>query len=237
MNRFVAAVAAMLMSVGLLSGCGEDEQQVTVLAAASLTETFGTLAKEYERDHPGVKVRLVFGASSTLARQAKSGSPGDVIATASTASLSGVNGVGKPRVFARNRLAIAVPSTNPGKVRRLADLSRPDLRIAVCAPQVPCGEVARRATDAGGVDIQPDTYEQDVKAVLAKVKLGEVDAGLVYHTDVIAAGSAVTGIAINPPAQTSYPVLALRAAGSDFAAFVLSPRGRAVLTAAGFDPP
>ncbi len=238
MSRLVARAVAACIGVGLLAACqAEDKQQITVLAAASLTESFGTLAREYERAHPNVRVRLVFGASTTLARQVKAGGPGDLIATASTASLGGVKGVGKPTDFARNRLAIAVPPGNPGRVRRLADLSRPDLRIAVCAPQVPCGEAARRALSAAKVGAKPDTYEQDVKAVLAKVKLGEVDAGLVYRTDVLAAGKAVIGIDIEPPVTTSYPILALKERGSGFRDFVLSARGRAVLTAAGFDPP
>lgn len=240
MRRPAAIVAvAALIAVGLLTGCGKGDnpERITVLAAASLTETFSTLAKEYERAHPNVQVRLVFGASSTLARQVQSGSPGDLIATASTTTLTGVKGVGKPRIFARNRLVIAVPRANPGKVRSLSDLSRAGLRIAVCAPQVPCGAVARQAFATAKVDAKPDTYEQDVKAVLAKVKLGEIDAGLVYRTDVLAAGSAVTGIPIEPPATTSYPILALKQSGTGFAAFVLSARGRAVLAAAGFDPP
>ncbi len=238
MIRLAAAVIATALTLGVLIGCSaDDKDQITVLAAASLTESFTTLAKEYERAHPGVRVRLVFGASSSLARQVKSGSPGEVIATASAASLSGVRGVGPPATFARNRLAIAVPRSNPGKIRSLADLGRPGLRIAVCAPQVPCGEVARRGIDAAGVAVRPDTFESDVKAVLAKVTLGEVDAGLVYRTDIRAAGSAVTGIDINPPATTTYSIVAIRASGSDFAAFVGSPRGLAVLTAAGFDPP
>jgi len=239
MRRSAAALAATLTAVALLTACSrpDPERQLTVLAAASLTESFGILAREYERDHPGQQVRLVFGASSTLARQVRSGSPGDLLATASTASISGVTGVGEPAIFARNRLAIAVPHDNPGNVRRLADLSRTGLRIAVCAPQVPCGEVARRAISAGGLTVRPDTYEQDVKAVLAKVKLGEVDAGLVYRTDVLAAGSAVIGLLIEPPATTSYHILALQPSGSAFVDFILSARGRAVLRAAGFDAP
>jgi molybdate transport system substrate-binding protein len=232
-------LAALLAATALITGCTQQQadKQVTVLAAASLTESFRTIAREYERAHPGVTVRLVFGASSTLARQAAAGAPGDVLATASTSTISGVKGVGRPVVFAHNRLAIATPPSNPGKVRGIADLARPDLRIAVCAQQVPCGDAAQRAFAAAHITGRPDTYEQDVKAVLTKVELGEVDAGVVYRTDVRAAGARVRGIPVNPPIFTSYPILALRSAGKDFVQFVLSAKGRAVLAAAGFDPP
>ena len=236
MTRLLAAVLA---AVAVLPACGDQprDDQITVLAAASLTESFGVLAREYERANGGVRVRLVFGASSTLARQVREGAPGDVLATASPATIRGVGGVGRPVVFARNRIAIAVPPDNPGAVRTIGDLARPGLRVAVCAPQVPCGDAARRAFAAAGLGVRPDTYEQDVKAVLAKVKLGEVDAGLVYRTDIQAAGRTVSGVAVEPPATTDYPILTLHQRGSAFVAFVQSAAGRRVLAAAGFDPP
>lgn len=230
-------LAATLAVTGCGSGAKAKSEQITVLAAASLTESFTTLAHEYERAHPGVRVRLVFGASSSLARQVAAGAPADVIATASPSTIRGLGGVGRPAVFAHNRLAIAVPPGNPGHVHGLADLARPALRVAVCAPQVPCGDAARRAFAAAHVAGRPDTYEQDVKAVLAKVELGEVDAGLVYRTDIQAAGRRVLGLPVEPPVVAAYPIVALRAAGSGFVAFVRSARGRAVLAAAGFDPP
>jgi len=235
-------LALLLSAIVLLAGCGSPaanakSEQITVLAASSLTEAFTTLAHEYERSHPGVRVRLVFGASSSLARQVSAGAPGDVIATASMSTIKGLRGVGKPAVFAHNRLAIAVPPGNPGNVHGLADLGRPELRVAVCAPQVPCGDAARRAFAAAHVIGRPDTYEQDVKAVLAKVELGEVQAGLVYRTDIKAAGRRVVGFPIDPPVVAACPIVALRAVGSGFVAFVRSARGRAVLAAAGFDPP
>ena len=236
MRRALVAFAATLLP---LAACSEQprHREITVLAASSLTESFRTLAGEYERAHPNVQVRLVFGASSTLARQAAAGAPADVIATASSSTIGGLKGVARPRVFAHNRLAIAVPPSNPGHVKGVGDLARPELRIAVCAPQVPCGDAARRAFSAAHVTGRPDTYEQDVKAVVAKVELGEVDAGVVYRTDVRAAGSRVRGLDVEPPVMTDYPILVLRDAGVGFADLVLSARGRAVLVAAGFDPP
>ncbi|MDQ6874132.1 MAG: molybdate ABC transporter substrate-binding protein [Actinomycetota bacterium] len=238
MRRLAILLSATLALAGCGSGAAKAKSdQITVLAASSLTEAFTTLAHEYERAHPGVRVRLVFGASSSLARQVTAGAPADVIATASMSTIKGLSGVGKPAVFAHNRLAIAVPPGNPGNVHGLADLGRPALRVAVCAPQVPCGDAARRAFAAAHITGRPDTYEQDVKAVLAKVELGEVDAGLVYRTDIQAAGRRVIGLPVDPPVVAAYPILALRAAGSGFVAFVRSGRGRAVLAAAGFDPP
>lgn len=222
-----------------LAGCSSPppRQQVTVLAASSLTESFRTLAAAYEKAHSRVDVRLVFGASSSLARQVAAGSPGDVIATASQSTLTGLKGIAPPAVFARNRLEIAVPPGNPGRVRALADLGRPALRVAVCATQVPCGDAARRAFAAAHVTGRPDSYEPDVKAVLTKVELGEVDAGLVYATDVRAAGRRAVGLPVDPPVLAAYPIVALRRAGAGFVAFVRSAQGEAILAAAGFERP
>jgi len=144
----------------------------------------------------------------------------------------------------RNRLQIAVPADNPGTVTGLADFAKPDLVIALCAPKVPCGAAATQAFEAAGITPSVDTEEQDVKAALAKVILGEVDAALVYRTDVLAAGEKVKGIAFAQAdeAVNDYPIaVTTEAANPDaaaaFVAFVLSPEGQQVLTAAGFDSP
>lgn len=221
---------------------------ITVFAAASLTETFTALGKEFEKAHPGTKVGFNFGASSTLARQVTEGAPGDVFAAASGTTMDTVtkagDAAGTPAVFARNRLEIAVPAANPGHVRGLADFARPELRIAVCAPQVPCGAAAAKAFAAAGTTPKPDTLEQDVKATLAKVVSGEVDAALVYRTDVRAAGAAVRGLDFPEAAKAvnDYPIVVLRgsrnaATAAAFRDFVLSPAGRSALVAAGFDAP
>jgi molybdate transport system substrate-binding protein len=148
-----------------------------------------------------------------------------------------------PTVFARNRLQIAVPEDDPGGVQGLADLARPELTIALCAKQVPCGAAAEKAFAAAGLTPAPDTLEQDVKAALSKVVLGEVDAALVYRTDVLAAGGDVRGIAFPEAEQAvnDYPVVALTrapnaAAARAFVERVLSPAGQRVLADAGFDP-
>lgn len=220
---------------------------VTVFAAASLTGTFTALGHAFEAAHPGTTVRFSFAGSSSLAQQILAGAPVDVFAAASTATMSLVTdaaptGQEAPAVFARNRLEIAVPAGNPGHVTGLADLARPELRVALCAPQVPCGAAADAVFAAAGLTPAPDTLEQDVKAVLTKVELGEVDAGLVYRTDVIAGGDAVQGIDFpqSAAAVTEDPIVVLPGAPNPVAAqafvdLVRSPRGRAVLSAAGFE--
>jgi molybdate transport system substrate-binding protein len=221
---------------------------ITVFAAASLTGTFTQLGTQFEKAHPGTEVGFNFGASSTLARQLTEGAPGDVFAAASGTTMDTVtkagDAAGMPAVFARNRLEIAVPPANPGHVRGLADLARPELRIAICAPQVPCGAAAGTTFAAAGVTPRPDTLEQDVKATLAKVVSGEVDAALVYRTDVRAAGAAVRGLDLPEAADAvnDYPIVALAesrnaATAAAFRDFVLSAAGRSVLVAAGFDAP
>jgi molybdate transport system substrate-binding protein len=250
---------AVVVLVLALTGCGGSEASsgprpsgtasvsgtVTVLAAASLTGSFEQIAARFETAHPGTDVVLSFGASSALAQQVLSGAPADVFAAASPATMRTVTDAGQapePQVFARNRLQIAVPPDNPGKVTGLADLTKPALKIALCAPKVPCGAAAAEALEAAGLTPSVDTEEQDVKAALAKVTLGEVDAALVYRTDVLAAGTTVKGISFPEAdeAVNDYPVAVLAEApnprgAAAFAAFVLSAEGQAVLAAAGFD--
>lgn len=232
-------------------GGGSSSSQVsgtvTVFAAASLTGSFEQIATAFEAANPGTDVVVSFGASSVLAQQVVSGAPVDVFAAASPATMKIVTDAGDaldPQVFVRNRLQIAVPADNPGRVTGLADLTRPALKIALCAPKVPCGTAAAEAFEAAGLTPSVDTEEQDVKAALAKVTLGEVDAALVYRTDVLAAGAKVKGIAF-PEADKAindYPIAVTTdatnpAAATAFVAYVLSREGQAVLAAAGFDNP
>jgi molybdate transport system substrate-binding protein len=149
-----------------------------------------------------------------------------------------------PRVFAANVLEIAVPPSNPGQVTGVDSLSRPDVTTAVCQPQVPCGAAARTLFHNAALTVSPVTLEPDVKAVLSKVQLGEVDAGVVYVTDVRAAGDKVVGIPVpdDVNAATSYPIAALAGtrnarAASAFVEYVLSPQGADVLARAGFRQP
>ncbi|MEV0676389.1 molybdate ABC transporter substrate-binding protein [Actinosynnema sp. NPDC050436] len=251
--------AALALAVAAcLAGCGASDRpttpdgavtgDVTVFAAASLTEVFTALGKGFETAHPGTRVRFNFAGSSALARQITEGAPADVFASAAPATMQQVVDAGAvtapPVVFARNRLQIAVPRGNPGKVTGLADFARPEAVVALCAEQVPCGAAAKKAFEAAGVTPRPDTLEQDVKAVLTKVRLGEADAALVYRTDVRSAGGDVEGIEFPEAdrAVNDYPIAppakAPNAAGATaFVAYVRSDAGRAALAGAGFDGP
>ena len=220
---------------------------LTVFAAASLADVFPELGDRLEAAHPSLEVRFNFAGSSALATQITQGAPADVFASADTAQMTVVTAAGlaeDPAVVAGNVLAIAVPAGNPGGVDGLADFARDELALAVCAPDVPCGAAAEAVLGAAGVDARPDTLEEDVRAALTKVELGEVDAALVYASDVVAAGDAVEGIAV-PEAEEAvneYPVAVLasapnRQAARAFVDLALSDEGRRALAGAGFRTP
>lgn len=224
---------------------GAPSGEVVVLAAASLREAFTAIGVAFEARHPAVSVTFGFGGSAGLAAQLVSGAPADVFAAASTSTMDTVVeqlGLGaEPAVFAEGELVLAVPRANRAGVTQLADLSREDVSFAVCAPEVPCGAVAQRVLGAAGVDALPVTYEKDVTAVLVKVRTDEVDAGLVYATDVDESVLAIE-LPAHLDATTSYPILALPQApnpdaAAAFSAFVLSPEGRAILVEHGFTAP
>ena len=235
-------IAALVLA---LAGCAAEapapeteEPQltgtVTVFAAASLTESFEAIADAFEDANPGVDVVFSFGGSSGLATQIVEGAPADVFAAASPATME-ASGVTESTVFATNVLEIAVPAGNEAGVTGLDDFANAELAIALCAVEVPCGAASAKLLSETGITPSVDTYEQDVKAVLTKVELGEVDAGLVYVTDVQAAGSGVEGIEVDS-APVDYPIAALTdsEAAAAFIAFVLSDEGQAILAAAGF---
>lgn len=220
---------------------------ITVFAAASLKEAFTTIGTRFEKAHPGTKVRLSFGASSDLSVQIIQGAPADVFASASSKNMAQVVKDGAatgPTTFTKNVMEIAVPPDNPKQIRSIADLTKPGVKVALCQPQVPCGAVAIQVFRNAKVTVKPVTLEVDVKSTLSKVELNEVDAGVVYVTDVRAAGAKVKGIIIPAAvnASTEYPITPLRhsrnsAAAQAFAAYVLSPAGQQVLGAAGFEQP
>ncbi|MFJ2033240.1 molybdate ABC transporter substrate-binding protein [Streptosporangium sp. NPDC087985] len=247
MAPVLVAVLLTLTSCGSGSEAGAGAGNVTVFAAASLTESFTRLGKDFEAAHPGVAVTFNFGSSATLAQQITQGAPADVFAAASPATMKTVTDAslaGDPVVFVRNRLQIAVPKGNPAGVHTLKDLADPGIKVALCAVQVPCGAAAAKALDAAGLKVTPVTLEQDVKATLTKVELGEVDAALVYRTDVLAASGKVEGIAFPEADQAvnDYPIAVLSKApagdtAKDFVDLVLSSQGREVLVAAGFEAP
>jgi len=220
---------------------------VTVFAAASLQQAFTTLGQQFEAAHPGTKVVLNFGPSSALATQVTAGAPADVYASASTRNMDQVVNAAaatSPTDFASNTMEIAVPANNPAGVIGLSDLVKPAVKVALCQAAVPCGATAAKVFTNAKIAVTPVTQEIDVKAVLTKVTLGEVDAGVVYVTDVRAAGGKVKGIQIpaNVNASTAYPIATLTKAPNKvtavaFTEYVLSEDGARVLSADGFAKP
>lgn len=264
MRRFAATLLTTSLIVVGLAACGSNDSgtssapgpsasesspsgNITVFAAASLTESFTELGKQFESANPGTKVTFSFGASSALAQQINSGAPADVFASASPKNMDQVvdaGGASNPKVFATNKMEIATPPDNPADIASVNDLAKSSVKTALCQPQVPCGSVAQQVFTNAKITVKPVTLEPDVKSVLTKVQLGEVDAGMVYVTDVKAAGAKVKGVEIadDVNASTDYPIAALTKSGnaavaSAFVELVLSPVGQGVLTAAGFQAP
>ncbi|WP_443217699.1 molybdate ABC transporter substrate-binding protein [Saccharothrix sp. CCNWYY140] len=250
MRKLLAVVVLLVAGCGTpgASSRGGASGDITVFAAASLTESFTKLGKDFEAAHPGAKVTFNFAGSSALAQQLNQGAPADVFASAAPANMKQVTDTGTvkaaPTTFAKNTLQIVVPKGNPGGVTGLADFARADLKIALCAEQVPCGAAAKKVFEAAGVTARPDTLEQDVKAALAKVALGEVDAALVYRTDVKAAGDKVEGKDFPEAAEVvnAYVIAPVATASNSVGAqafldHVVSAEGRAVLAEAGFAAP
>lgn len=221
--------------------------EITVFAAASLTGSFTTLGKQFQEANPGTTVTFNFAASSTLATQITQGAPADVFASASPTNMETVVTAGAAEAsddFASNSGEIAVAAGNPGGVTSLADLANSDVTVAVCQPQVPCGKLATTIFANASITVKPVTEEADVKSTLAKVTTGAVDAGIVYVTDVKAAGDDIEGIEIpaDQNATTKYPIAALTGSQNTdlakaFTEYVLSADGQKVLTDAGFASP
>ncbi|HEX2072637.1 MAG TPA: molybdate ABC transporter substrate-binding protein [Geodermatophilus sp.] len=255
-RRWAAVGAVLLLGV---AGCGGQQAgadpdgdglggTLTVFAAASLTDVFDRLGERFRADHPDVDLRFNYAGSSALAGAIVQGAPADVFASANEAQMRVVTdaglAAGEPEVFATNVLQIAVPPGNPPGVTGLADFAREELALAVCAPEVPCGAAAEQVFAAAGVTPRPDTLEEDVRAALTKVELGEADAALVYASDVVSAGNGVEGVGV-PEAEeavTAYPVCVLadapnpEAAGA-FVELVQSGTGQAALAEFGFRSP
>lgn len=271
MSRRLVLAAAVLLAVAGCTGDaappGEPEARtdaegdpglsgtLTVFAAASLADVFTELGDELMGENPGLRVEFNFAGSSTLAAQLEQGAPADVFAAADEPQMARVADAGlagEPRIFARNPLMLGLPRENPagitspggGGIPGLADLVEEDDTVAVCAPEVPCGAAAAEVLAAAGLSTAPDTYEDDARAVLTKVQLGEVDAGLVYLSDVHAAGDTIVAIGFSEAslAINRYPVAVLTdapnpGAARAFADLVLSDRGQQSLRDAGFLEP
>jgi molybdate transport system substrate-binding protein len=248
-----AAVAAAVVAL-VLTGCGADEPsggssaapgELKVFAAASLTAAFTELGEQFTAASGGTRVTFNFAGSQALATQIQQAAPADVFASADTTNMDKVGDlVGTPQPFASNLLAIVVEKGNPKGVKALGDLAGPDLKVVLAAEEVPAGKYAKQVLDQAGVRVRPVSQEDNVKAVVTKVSLGEADAGLVYVTDVTAGGDKVEGVDI-PEDQNvlaTYSIATVRASKAQeqaqtFMDLVLSAEGQQVLEKYGFLPP
>lgn len=228
-----------------VDGGASEPVTITVLAAASLTDTFNEIAEQFEAENEGVTVQLSFAGSSTLVEQILSGAPADVFASADTNNMDKLGDeAADPHDFATNTLAIAVPPGNPAGIETFDDLAADGLLLVICAPEVPCGNATQKVVDATGVELAPVSLEQSVTDVLGKVQAGEADAGVVYKTDVAGAGDTVEGIDFDESenAVNTYPITTLTDSENSemaqtFVEFVLSETGRQILSEAGFGTP
>jgi molybdate transport system substrate-binding protein len=219
---------------------------ITVFAASSLTGTFNELGKSFMAAHPGVTVTFNYGSSGTLSTQITQGAPADVFASAAIKNMQTVvdaSDAATPTNFVKNKMEIAVPTSNPAKITALSDLAKPGVKLALCVATAPCGATADTVFANAKLTVKPVTREADAKTTISKVILGDADAAVVYVTDVKAA-TGVTGIEIpaDVNATTEYPIATLTHAANPtvaaaFVAYVLSSVGQGVLTAAGFSAP
>ena len=246
-------VLAAVLSLALLSGCGSSNtpstpSKIIVYAAASLKKSFTEIGNQFKTDNAGADVEFEFAGSSDLVTQLSQGAPADVFASADTANMTkaaqGGLLAGNPANFASNTLTIAVAPGNPKNITSFRDLAKPGLSVVVCAPQVPCGSATQKVEQATGVKLAPVSEESSVTDVLNKVLTGQADAGLVYGTDALAAGSKVSSVPFpeSAAAVNTYPIAALKQSKNadlarKFVDAVTGPAGQKVLTANGFAKP
>ncbi|MCF3102783.1 molybdate ABC transporter substrate-binding protein [Streptomyces roseoverticillatus] len=251
LRRSLPFLAGALL-VPLLAACGGEDKSdakestnLTVLAAASLTDVFKQAGAAYEKEHPGTKVTFSFAGSQELAAQVRQGAPADALVTADTKTMEDLKkDTGSPTVIAKNRLTIATAKDNPKNIKSLSDLSRDDLKVVLAAPEVPVGRYSKKVLDQQHVTVKPVSQEPNVRAVLSKVSLGEADAGIVYVTDATTAKNKVATTAI-PDAQNalaSYPAATLKSSkhttqAADFVKWLSSDEAQKLLREAGFQQP
>lgn len=254
MKQWMGMAATLVLLAGL-SGCGGDDSSggsdsttLTVYAASSLTSSFEEIATEFEKSHDGVNVEFSFAGSSDLVSQIQQGAPADVFASADTANMDKLTAddlVGSgPENFASNTLEIAVPPDNPAGITSLQDLTKSGVNLVICAPEVPCGAASQKVAEVAGLTFTPVSEEQAVIDVLSKVTTGEADAGLVYVTDIKAAGDTVTGITFPESAEAvnTYPIATTADSenadlAQEFMDLVLGDTGQSILAEAGFAKP
>jgi len=249
-RRALVAALAPIIFISACTSSSESQSQTTleVYAASSLATPFAEAGVAFEKDHPGVKVHFNLGASSDLARFVQEGAPADVFASADVANIDKVESqdlLDSPSVvFATNYLEIIVEKGNPLNISSLEDLSNPDLIYITTNPDVPIGKYTAETLRKAGVVITPDSFESNVKGIMLKVASGEADAGIVYHSEVIASDGQVEGIKIPTEFNivAEYPVGIIKNSANkkpaqDFIDFLLSPKGQALLTQYGFKTP
>jgi molybdate transport system substrate-binding protein len=221
---------------------------VNVFAAASLTEAFEAIAVEFHDTYPELDVELNFAASSELvAAIVDDGAPADVFASADETTMQRLVDAGRndgdPATFATNSLEIIVERGNPLAITTIDDLAAPDVIFVTCDPAVPIGAYTEQVLDAAGVDLTPASLEENVRGIVTKVTAGEADAGIVYITDIVAAGEAAEGVAIPEDVNVvaEYPISTVTEAGNRegagaFVEFVLGEDGQRILAEFAFGP-
>jgi molybdate transport system substrate-binding protein len=243
-----AALAVVIAAAQPVAAAPTPSGEITVFAASSLTESFDAIAKQFEKKYPDVTVKFNYDASSNLATQINQGAPADVFASADQDNLQKTIDAGTvtppPVVFAKNRLEIAVEKGNPKKIKGLADLQKSGLVVVLCADQVPCGKYAAESLAKAGVSISPASKEENAKATLSKVSIGEADASIVYVTDVKASKGTASGVTIADRQNViaTYPMGVVKESQNARAAkawvqFVTSKEGQKTLRKFGFLPP
>jgi molybdate transport system substrate-binding protein len=252
-NRFVLLVSAILLAAcGGTGGTGSSSPAssslsgyINVFAAASLTASFNALGISFHQAYPGVGVNFNFAGTPTLVTQIEQGAPADVFASADTDNMTklttGGFTSGAPKAFARNQLEIVVAPGNPKSITGLADLAKPGLIYISEGPTVPAGKYSLQALATAGVKVTPKSLETSVTAVISKIELGEADAGIVYTTDIQAAGSKVQGVQM-PAADNviaTYPIVGVKGTrypdvATAFIDYVVSATGQSTLATFGF---
>jgi len=243
-----AALSVVIAAAQPVAAAPKPSGEITIFAASSLTESFDAMAKQFENKYPDVSVKFDYDASSNLATQINQGAPADVFASADQDNLQKTleSGAVTPPavVFAKNRLEIAVEKGNPKKIKSLADLQRSGLVVVLCADQVPCGKYAAQSLAMAGVSISPASKEENAKATLSKVSIGEADASIVYVTDVKASKGTASGVKIADKQNViaTYPMGVVKDSQNATAAkawvqYVTSKDGQKTLRKFGFLPP
>jgi len=251
-------ISALIVAAAFLAGCGSNggtaatspsptplSENISVFAAASLTASFNALGTSFQTAKPGVTVKFNYAGTPTLVAQIEQGAPADVFASADTTNMDKLTGDGftmdASKVFAHNQLEIVVARGNPKGITGLADLAKPGVIYITEAPTVPAGKYSLQALASAGVKVTPKSLEASVSAVIGKIELGEADAGIVYTTDVTAAGSKVHGVPIPSTYNViaTYPIVAVKGTtnavvANAFIAYVVSSAGQAKLQSFGF---